>query len=126
MDIKNLTELLIEKGYELTFGPEPLDQRLIELVLVDPISCKRMSVMVDVTTHGMYYDDVIWETAKEMVESMDTYRRCANVNRVVWEGWKVKDFINYIEPSADQIMCGCALRKGFTIYPIFYRFLHNF
>lgn len=112
MDIKELTELLIEKGYEFTFRPVPMKQSLIQLILLDQKSNRQVKVMVDVTTSGTLYEDPVFETMHMMIEAMDSYRR-GTMNRVVWEGWTVKDFINYIEPATDQIMWGFSNRKPF-------------
>lgn len=37
----------------------------------------------------------------------------ANVNRVVWEGWTVQDFIDELEPQIDLIMRGESWRAPF-------------
>ncbi len=37
-----------------------------------------------------------------------------NLNKHIWEGWTVKDFINELEPIADMIMSGKAIHKPFT------------
>lgn len=34
-----------------------------------------------------------------------------DIQRIVWEGWTVKDFIDYIEPELDMIMHGEAIKK---------------
>lgn len=37
----------------------------------------------------------------------------ANLDRVVWEGWTVRDFIEELEPSIDMIMQGDSWQKPF-------------
>lgn len=112
MDIKNLYEILMKKGYELTFRPVLSRPHLIQLVLIDQKSNRRAVVMVDVTTSGTLYEDAVFEAMHMMIEAMDSYRR-NSMNRVVWEGWTVKDFINEVESEADRIMCGCSIHKPF-------------
>ena len=37
-----------------------------------------------------------------------------NMDREVWEGWTVRDFIDYMEPLMDEIMLGRSLHKPFV------------
>ena len=37
----------------------------------------------------------------------------ANLNRVIWEGWTVRDFIDDLEPRVDMIMRGESWQKPF-------------
>lgn len=36
-----------------------------------------------------------------------------DMDEVIWEGWRVKDYIERLEPMVDAIMLGEALRKPF-------------
>lgn len=36
-----------------------------------------------------------------------------NLERHIWEGWTVQDFINELEPSFNQIMSGQSWQKQF-------------
>lgn len=36
-----------------------------------------------------------------------------NMDKEIWEGWRVKDFIERLEPLVDMIMYGEALHKPF-------------
>jgi hypothetical protein len=37
-----------------------------------------------------------------------------NLNKHIWEGWTVQDFIDDLEPSFNQIMSGQSWKKPFT------------
>lgn len=37
-----------------------------------------------------------------------------NLDRVIWEGWTVRDFINDLEPQVDMIMRGESWMQPFT------------
>ena len=37
-----------------------------------------------------------------------------NLNKHIWEGWTVQDFINDLEPSFNMIMDGKSWQKPFT------------
>lgn len=36
-----------------------------------------------------------------------------NMDKEIWEGWRVKDFIERLEPLVDMIMYGEAIQKPF-------------
>lgn len=37
-----------------------------------------------------------------------------NLNKHIWEGWTVQDFINDLQPTFDTIMAGQSWHKPFT------------
>lgn len=37
-----------------------------------------------------------------------------DMDREIWEGWTVRDFIDYMEPLMDEIMLGRSLHKPFA------------
>jgi len=37
-----------------------------------------------------------------------------NLNKHIWEGWTVQDFVNDLEPTFNQIMSGNSWHKPFT------------
>lgn len=36
-----------------------------------------------------------------------------NMNKHIWEGWTVQDFIDSLEPTFDMIMGGMSWKRGF-------------